>query len=146
MTARARVWVLTASRLVLAAVFLYFGAGELLAPGPWIGYMPPFLPPHVAVWLVLVHGFVLFLTGSGLILGTYWKLVAPLAVLLMGSVALELLFLSGPSAIWIRDLGLTGLALSLWATDGGLTGGADRPRPARVPLPAGGNGPDRHGE
>lgn len=111
----------TGSRLVLGAVFLYFGAGELVAPGPWIGYMPPFVPTHIALWLVLLHGFVLFMAGCALVLGLYWRFLSPLAVLLMGSVALELLFLSGPSAIWIRDLGLTGLALSLWASDGGFT-------------------------
>lgn len=110
---------LTAARLVLALVFLYFGAGELVTPGPWVGYLPPFVPTPLGVWFVLLHGFVLFTAGVGLILGAYWRILAPIAVVLMGSVALELLFRSGPSAIWIRDVGLTGLALSLWATDGG---------------------------
>jgi len=109
------------ARATLGAVFLYFGAGELIQPGPWIGYMPPFFPPHVALWLVLVHGFVLFVVGGALIVGTGLRYAFPLAFLLMASIAADLLLTSGASAIWIRDLGLTALTVSVWAGGEGLS-------------------------
>ncbi|MCL6596866.1 MAG: hypothetical protein K6V73_11775 [Firmicutes bacterium] len=117
----ARPWALTLARLALAAIFLYFGAGELVQPGPWVGYLPPLFAGQVAVDLVLVHGFVLFVAGAALAAGAYPRVVLPLSVLLMATVAADLLLRSGPSAIWMRDLGLTALALALWADGGGWT-------------------------
>lgn len=108
------------SRATLGVVFLYFGWGELYGPGAWVGYMPPVVPAHLAVWLVLVHGFALFVVGGALVVGTRLRWAYPLAVLLMGSVAGDLLLSSGPSAIWFRDLGLTALAVATWAGGQGL--------------------------
>ena len=122
-TARAmepRRLVLGLCRAALGAVFIYFGGEELAQPGPWVGYMPALLGSHVDLWLVLLHGLALFVTGAALVVGTQLRLFAPLAVLLMGSIAADLLIGSGPSAIWFRDFGLTALAVALWAGDPGL--------------------------
>lgn len=107
------------SRATLGVVFIYFGWGELYGPGAWVGYLPPLIPPHVAVWLILVHGFVLFLVGGALVVGSQLRWAYPLAVLLMGSIALDLLVTSGASAIWFRDLGLTALSVAAWAGGAG---------------------------
>ncbi len=111
---------LALSRATLGAVFLYFGGEELVQPGPWIGYMPGLFGSHVALYLVLVHGLALFVTGAALVAGTRLRLFMPLAVLLMASIAADLLIGSGPSAIWFRDLGLTALSVALWAGDAGV--------------------------
>lgn len=108
------------SRATLGVIFLYFGADELYAPGPWVGYMPPIFPAHLALWLVLVHGFALFVVGGALVVGVRLRFAFPLATLLMGSIAVDLLVSSGPSAIWFRDLGLTALAVASWAAGEGL--------------------------
>jgi hypothetical protein len=99
---------------------MYFGAEELTAPGPWIGYMPALFGTRIDIDLVLLHGFALFVTGAALVAGAWLSYTLPVAVLLMASIATDLLFGSGPSAIWFRDLGLTALALALWAGDPGL--------------------------
>jgi hypothetical protein len=144
--ARLRPWALAASRAALGVVFLYFGGEELVQPGPWVGYMPPFLPVHVALWLVLAHGFVLFVTGAALAVGTRLRLFLPLSVLLMGSVAADLLLSSGPSAIWFRDFGLTFLAVAVWAAGGGVSldaAASAAPVAAALHAPAGHAGPVR---
>lgn len=120
LTPNARRVALAASRAALGAVFLYFGEQELVSPGPWVGYMPGALGVHVDLWLVLLHGFALFVTGGALVAGVQLRLFLPLSVLLMGSIAADLLLGSGPSAIWFRDLGLTALSVALWAGDPGL--------------------------
>lgn len=116
-----RQWALALSRATLGVIFVYFGADELYAPGPWVGYMPSFLAPHTALWLVLAHGFALFVVGAALIIGTQLRFAYPLATLLMGSIALDLLLTSGATAIWFRDLGLTALAVGSWASGEGIS-------------------------
>lgn len=133
--------VLGLCRAALGAVFVYFGAAELVAPGPWVGYMPGLLPTHVDIWLVLLHGLALFVTGAALIVGSQLRLFLPLAAVLMASIAGDLLIGSGPSAIWFRDFGLTALSVALWAGDPGLAldelgSSAPGPLPARVPTAA----------
>lgn len=137
--------VLGLCRAALGAVFVYFGAAELVAPGPWVGYMPGILPTHVDLWLVLLHGLALFVTGAALIVGTQLRLFLPVAAVLMASIAGDLLVGSGPSAIWFRDFGLTALSVALWAGDPGLaldelgSGAPERepgPGPARAPTAA----------
>ena len=116
----ARRLALALCRAALGVVFLYFGAEELVAPGPWVGYMPAVFGTHVDIYLVLLHGLALFVTGAALVAGVRMALFLPLAVLLMASIAGDLLIGSGPSAIWFRDFGLTALAVALWAGEPGL--------------------------
>jgi uncharacterized membrane protein YphA (DoxX/SURF4 family) len=107
------------ARLTLAAVFVYFGAGELVSPGPWVGYLPPLGSDTLLVRLIVLHGFALFVVGAGVAVGAYPRVLGALATLLMASIAADLALRSGFDAIWFRDLGLTGLAAQLWAQGAG---------------------------
>ncbi len=106
-------WRALVGRLALAGVILYFGAGELWSPQQWVGYIPT--PLHVlpAIPLLLVHGYVLFAVGGLLLLGAWTKPMSWLSVALLLSIVLGLMVNGGGTSLYVRDLGLTGLALTL---------------------------------
>jgi hypothetical protein len=94
-----------------------FGFWELTGPSQWTGYVPQVLattaPP---VWLVLVHGWILFLLGAAALIEFAPAVTSWIAVVLMAEVAGGLLLTSGFTEILVRDVGLLALAL-VWALE-----------------------------
>ncbi len=105
--------------LGLAAVFIPIGVWEIVNPQFWVGFVPTFLT-GIATPLVLVHGAVLTIIGIWAL--TQWKLrwAGVFATLIMLEITTSLLFESGFSSIWIRDVGILFLAASLMFEKGKL--------------------------
>jgi uncharacterized membrane protein YphA (DoxX/SURF4 family) len=100
-------------RLALGGVLLYFGVGELWNPGQWTGYIPQPLHFLPAVPLLLTHGYLLFAVGGLLLLGAWTRPMSWLSVALLASIVAGLVITGGGTSLYVRDLGLTGLALML---------------------------------
>lgn len=134
-------WRALVGRLSLAGVLIYFGVGELWNPGQWVGYIPQPLHFLPATPLLLVHGYVLFAVGGLLLLGAWTRPMSWLSVALLASIVLGLMVNGGGTSLYVRDLGLTGLALALAlepvAGFGLDTLFAQNPKPLRTTKPAG---------
>ena len=76
------------------------------------GVHPAAAPPPPQVPLLLAHGVVLFAVGGLLALGAWSRPMAWLGVALLVSVVLGLLLSGGGTSLYVRDLGLTALALA----------------------------------
>lgn len=100
-------------RLGFAFVLIWFGVGELVAPGPWTGYIPGFLHAIPAVPLIIVHGYILFVLGCLVAIGLYTRPAAGLGTLMVLSIALTLILSPGGTALAIRDIGLTTLGVGV---------------------------------
>jgi len=101
----------------LGLVLLWFGVHELVQPSLWTGYVPLISQTsHLAVGLVLVHGWVLTLLGVALALGVMPRLAAAVSVLLLFEIILSLTITAGFSDIVARDVGVMGLALAVFAS------------------------------
>lgn len=104
-------------RLSLAFVFAWFGISEILNPVYWSGYVPPlvekFLPFGVNLFVQL-HGLVLFLLALSFVFKFYVRYTGFLALGVLFSIIVGLIMISGFSEIVVRDIGLLGLALSIW--------------------------------
>ena len=73
-------WAPTAGRILLGAVFFWFGYHELVQPGHWTQYVPVVSESSsLAVVLVLAHGWVLFVTAAALVAGIAPRAAAALA-------------------------------------------------------------------
>jgi uncharacterized membrane protein YphA (DoxX/SURF4 family) len=108
-------------RVLLGVVLLYFGTAELLNPHQWVGYVPVGFPHFLPlVWLILVHGWVLFVLGAFVLLGIHTRLSALAAAAVLLTIVMTLFVQGGVTSILIRDLGLLGLALMI---------GLSRPNP-----------------
>ena len=104
-------------RLSLTFVFGWFGISEILDPKYWSGYIPEMaekLLPIPLLSLVQIHGIVLVLLAACLILRFYLKYVGALAVFVLLSIIGGLISMQGFNEIVVRDIGLLGLALSIW--------------------------------
>ena len=111
-------WAPTAVRITLGLIFLWFGVAELLQPRMWAGYVPLLSSSSsVASLLVLLHGGLLWMLATALILGIAPRTAALLSVGVMGEIILALLFGHGLSDIVARDLGVLGLALVTLVSD-----------------------------
>ncbi|HVC39999.1 MAG TPA: hypothetical protein VNH20_08535 [Candidatus Dormibacteraeota bacterium] len=111
-----RAWSLTAARISLGLVLLWFGLHELFQPSLWTGYVPVISQTsHLAVALVLVHGWMLTVLGIALLLGIAPQLVAGISALLLLEIVFSLTFSGGLSDIVARDLGVFGLAVAVFA-------------------------------
>ena len=97
-------------RLGLGFVLIWFGAGELLQPVQWTGYIPGFLPSLPQVPMILAHGYVLFVVGVLVLIGQWTRPMAALAALILLSISATLIMNGGGTSLYIRDIGL--LALS----------------------------------
>ena len=114
--ALAQSWAPTLARVFLGLVLLWFGIHELVQPSLWTGYVPLISQSsHLAVGLVLIHGWVLTLLGVALALGVMPRLAAALSVLLLFEIVLSLTVTAGFSDIVARDVGVMGLALAVFA-------------------------------
>ncbi len=134
-------WRALIARVALAGVLLYFGVGELWNPSQWVGYIPQPLHFLPTTPLLLTHGYVLFAVGGLLLLGAWTRPLSWISVALLASIVLGLMVNGGGTSLYVRDLGLTGLALAL-ALEPATGFGVDAlvaPVPAPVPSrkPAG---------
>lgn len=108
---------LTAMHLSLAFVFGWFGISEILNPVYFSGYIPPFvkiLPFFNPNIFIQVHGIVLTLLSLCLIFKFYLRFTGILMILMLLQITFGLLLISGFNEIVVRDIGLLGLAISIW--------------------------------
>jgi len=106
-------WAPTAGRILLGAVFFWFGYHELVQPGHWTQYVPVVSESSsLAVVLVLAHGWVLFVTAAALVTGIAPRAAAAIASVLLLEIVIALA-VNGLSDTTLRDLGVLGLALCL---------------------------------
>ena len=114
-----RAWSPTAARLTLGLVLLWFGLHELVQPSLWTGYVPVISQTsHFAVAMVLLHGWLLSILGVALVLGIAPQMAAGISALLLLEIVLSLSITSGASDIVARDVGVLGLAVAVFASDG----------------------------
>jgi uncharacterized membrane protein YphA (DoxX/SURF4 family) len=106
-------WAPTAGRIVLGAVFFWFGYHELVQPGGWTQYVPVVSESSsLAVILVLAHGWVLFVTAAALVAGIAPRAAAAVASVLLLEIVISLA-VTGLDPTAVRDIGVLGLAVCL---------------------------------
>jgi uncharacterized membrane protein YphA (DoxX/SURF4 family) len=106
-------WAPTAGRILLGLVFFWFGYHELVQPGGWTQYVPVVNESSsLAVILVLVHGWVLFVTAAALVAGIAPRLAAAVASVVLLEIVISLA-VTGLSPTAVRDVGVLGLAVCL---------------------------------
>ena len=106
-------WAPTVGRILLGAVFFWFGYHELVQPGHWTQYVPVVSESSsLAVVLVLAHGWVLFVTAAALVAGIAPRAAAAVASVLLLEIVIALAA-TGVSDTALRDLGVLGLAVCL---------------------------------
>jgi uncharacterized membrane protein YphA (DoxX/SURF4 family) len=106
-------WAPTAGRILLGVVFFWFGYHELVQPGGWTQYVPVVNESSSpAVILVLVHGWVLFVTAAALVAGIAPRLAAAVASVVLLEIVISLA-VTGLSPTALRDVGVLGLAVCL---------------------------------
>ena len=106
-------WAPTAGRILLGVVFFWFGYHELVQPGGWTQYVPVVSESSsLAVVLVLVHGWVLFVTAAALVAGIAPRAAAAVASVLLLEIVISLAA-TGLSDTALRDVGVLGLAVCL---------------------------------
>jgi uncharacterized membrane protein YphA (DoxX/SURF4 family) len=106
-------WAPTAGRILLGAVFFWFGYHELVQPGGWTQYVPAVNESSsLAVILVLAHGWVLFVTAAALVAGIAPRAAAAVASVLLLEIVISLA-VTGLDATAVRDIGVLGLAVCL---------------------------------
>ncbi len=104
-------------RLSLAFVFVYFGISEIFNPAYFSGYVPSFiasLPFFNSNLFIQTHGIILIFLSLSLIFKFYIKFTGILMMLMLTQIIGGLLLTSGFNEIAVRDIGLFGLALSIW--------------------------------
>jgi uncharacterized membrane protein YphA (DoxX/SURF4 family) len=106
-------WAPVAGRAMLGLVFVWFGFHELEHPGSWTQYVPVISESsNLAIVLVLMHGWVLFVLGFALIAGIEPRWAAALSSVIMLEIVISLVA-SGLSDTALRDVGILGLAVCL---------------------------------
>jgi len=106
-------WAPTAGRILLGAVFFWFGYHELVQPGGWTQYVPVVNESSsLAVVLVLAHGWVLFVTAAALVAGIAPRAAAAVASVLLLEIVISLA-VTGLDPTAVRDIGVLGLAVCL---------------------------------
>jgi uncharacterized membrane protein YphA (DoxX/SURF4 family) len=106
-------WAPVAGRAMLGLVFIWFGFHELEHPGSWTQYVPVISESStLAIVLVLMHGWVLFVLGFGLIAGIEPRWLAALSSVIMLEIVISLI-VTGLSDTAMRDVGILGLAVCL---------------------------------
>ncbi|MHB1522825.1 MAG: hypothetical protein ACYCS9_09515 [Candidatus Dormibacteria bacterium] len=115
---RIQPWAPAVARVALGLVLLWFGIHELIQPSLWTGYVPA-IPStsHLALALVLAHGWALSVLGVALCLGVATRLAAALSALALLEIVISLSLTGGVTDIVARDLGVFGLAVAVLASD-----------------------------
>jgi uncharacterized membrane protein YphA (DoxX/SURF4 family) len=103
-------------RLLLGAVLAWFGYHELVQPSLWTGYVPLLSTSSLAVLLVLVHGWLLFMLAVAMIAGVAVRPAAAVTAALVLEIVISLAMTSGLSDLVLRDVGVLGLAVCLTGT------------------------------
>lgn len=104
-------------RLSLFFVFIWFGISEIVNPVYFSGYIPAFvraLPFFNSNLFIQTHGAVLTLLSLCLIFKFYLRITGILNILMLMQIIGSLLLISGFNEIVVRDIGLLGLATSIW--------------------------------
>lgn len=104
-------------RLFLGFVLLWFGISEIFNPKYFSGYVPEFVlkfSPLDLYTLVQIHGAVLALLSLALFFRLYIQITSMIILFVLFSIILGLIVTSGFNEIAVRDIGLFGLALSIW--------------------------------
>lgn len=104
-------------RVSMGFVFGWFGISEILNPRYWSGYVPQMdieIIPIPILPFVQGHGAVLVFLAICLIFRFYLKYAGALAILVLFSIIGGLISMNGFDEIVVRDIGLLGLALSIW--------------------------------
>lgn len=104
-------------RISLAFVFAWFGISEIFNPVYFSGYVPRFvasLPFFNSNLFIQTHGVVLTLLSLCLIFKFYLRLTGILMMFMLTQIIGGLLLVSGFNEIVVRDIGLLGLAISVW--------------------------------
>ena len=98
----------------LAFVAGWFGVNEILSPGDWVVFAPPFLGTgSLALGLVTLHGVVLSVCALLLALNYYRRVAGAVLALVFVEVIAGLVYSSGLSDIAVRDIGLFAVSLAL---------------------------------
>ncbi len=102
------------TRAAIGFVFASFGLWELFDPQYWTGFVPNGISAIIASQtLVLLHGVVLLVLGTAILLGAWLRWTAILATLMLVEICAGLLLASGFSDLLVRDLGLLLFTLSM---------------------------------
>jgi uncharacterized membrane protein YphA (DoxX/SURF4 family) len=113
LAALAAEWAPVVGRAMLGLVFIWFGFHELEHPGSWTQYVPVISESStLAIVAVLMHGWVLFVLGFGLIAGIEPRWAAALSSVIMLEIVISLI-VTGLSDTAMRDVGVLGLAVCL---------------------------------
>ena len=107
-------------RLSLAFVFGWFGISEIFSPRYWSGYVPQIITellPIPILPLVQGHGAVLIFLALCFLFRFYLRYVGVLAILVLLSIIGGLISMNGFNEIVVRDVGLLGLAISIWLNE-----------------------------
>jgi uncharacterized membrane protein YphA (DoxX/SURF4 family) len=107
-------WAPTVGRVLLGLVLAWFGYHELVQPSLWTGYVPVVSAASgAAIFLVLVHGWLLLVLAVALIAGIGTRAAAAAAAVLLLEIVAGLTVTGGLSDLTLRDVGVLGLAICL---------------------------------
>lgn len=103
-------------RAGLAFVLAWFGVNELRKPSDWAVFAPAFVVHHSPVainTLVVLHGFLLVLAATFVLVGLFQPLAGLLSTGLMAEIMFGLWLSSGVSDLFVRDVGVLTLAVAV---------------------------------
>jgi len=104
-------------RIALGFVFGWFGISEILNPAYFSGYIPLFIA-NLSFFnsnlFIQAHGIILALLSLCLIFKFKLRIAGLLSILMLVQIIISLLLISGFNEIVVRDIGLLGLAISIW--------------------------------
>lgn len=104
-------------RISLGFVFGWFGISEIINPAYFSGYIPQFianLPYFNSNLFIQVHGIALALLSACLFLDFKLRIAGLISIIMLLQIIGGLLLVSGFNEIVVRDIGLLGLAISIW--------------------------------
>ncbi len=102
------------SRIGLAFCFISFGAWEVARPPYWVSYVPSFVASFAnPLVLVRIHGVILAVLGLLVLFGLMRRIATLFSVLMMFEITISLLVGSGFTEIFVRDVTILFLAISL---------------------------------
>lgn len=98
-------------RIVIAAVFIWFGLQQLTDPSSWFGFLPTWVNniPISQTDFIYLNGCFELLLGTSLLFGFYARTCA----FLLGLHLLGITYTVGYGAIGVRDFGLALTAISI---------------------------------
>ena len=103
-------------RVALSSVFIIFGVWEIINPQYWQGFVPAFVQSFISSLhpIVMLHGAVLLIAGLMILAGFYTRIGSAIAFLVLLEISVSLLFESGFSDLFVRDLALLLLSAAVF--------------------------------